>query len=98
MALPCRAGRLPAGFPSGLDDDCARRFRCGRLRILLTYPRTSRVRARQPIGGLYLHSPALEGMWMGALQEHAWKGCARASDSAPPFPILHAVQRQGEMP
>jgi hypothetical protein len=29
------------------------------------------------MSGLYLHSPALEGMWMEALQEHTGKVCLR---------------------
>jgi hypothetical protein len=39
-------------------------------------------RAGTKMSGLYLHSPASEGMWMGALQKHTGKVCLRL-----PFPI-----------
>jgi hypothetical protein len=38
------------------------------------------------MSGLYLHSPASEGMWMGALQKHTGKGVP-----APPVPDLRAA-------
>ena len=41
---------------------------------LLRFSRTSAVRALQSISGLYLHSPASEGMWMGAHQKHTGMG------------------------
>jgi len=50
---------------------------CPRATILVPFSRTSRVRARHPISGLYLHSPAAEGMWMEAFQS-TWEGCACA--------------------
>ena len=46
-------------------------FVCLKVAHLLHSICTSRVRALKPTSGLYLHSRASEGMWMGALQKHA---------------------------
>ena len=74
MESPYRAAPSPAEFRSGWGVDFFTMILCSRCEILLTCSRTSRVRALERMSGLYLHSPALEGMWTGALREHTGKG------------------------
>jgi hypothetical protein len=95
MESPCPAGRLPGEFPSGWGADLFTMILCSRYEILLTCSRTSRVRALERMSGLYLHSPALEGMWMGALREHTGKVCLRLT-SAPPSLDSTQYKTKGE--
>jgi hypothetical protein len=73
----------------------------GRFHSRYRGTRTSAVRAAPPTSGLYLHSPALEGLWMEAHQEHTGKGVQVRSKihraSTQPFPRPN-LSRQGEKP
>jgi hypothetical protein len=63
---------------------------------MLTCLRTSRVRAHEGICRLYLHSPALEGMWMGALQEHTGEGvpAPHIRTAFPSTPLIAKQRRE----
>src|SRR6266581_8917268 len=49
---------------------------------MLSFSRTSAARASASMFGLYLHSPASEGMRMGAFQKHTGMVCERPREFA----------------
>ena len=91
MASPCKAGRSPAASLSGSGADLLKNF-MQQTRIsanLFSYLASPPPAVNS---GLYLHSPALEGMWMGALQEHTGKGVP-APRQTRSFPTTQFSQR-----